>query len=510
MLIQNHPLSVALPNSIESHTKMQSTYNSRKLHSHNLGTSSPPTWTMRVLVIVPLLWTLTGTSKAGTMTFPIATGGAVMSFASDGSNFLAGVEDHLSTPSTIGAQLLSANGTPVGPLIPTGRSGIATAVAFDGTNYLLIWEDDGLGTLNGNTGWKIFGQFISKAGALVGTPFPITSAGIWFDGIKTIAFGGGKYLVTYTRLINPANGAQSNNRYVAGRLVNPDGSLENEFRISSGYGNASDVVFGANQFFVVWCEDGADKEIRGRFLTQAGVPGTEISVNASPAPSDNPKSVAFDGINFLVVWNDEVGGAGTYTWDCFGQIVSPTGALVGGVITLTDEPGPQMVTSLASDGTHYLAVWMDMSNPSNWDSYCRFLTCKGAYFGDKTPISTAPGNQMCGVGYANGKFIIAINNGIVMNEGGIAQIDASSGMIFNPPSDPQIQTADSAFGLGTNRFGFTITGYTNVVVIVEASASLRNPNWIPIQTNVLSGGSSYFSEPNWQTYPARFYRLRTP
>ena len=52
------------------------------------------------------------------------------------------------------------------------------------------------------------------------------------------------------------------------------------------------------------------------------MPGAEIVVNASPAPSDNPKSVTFDGTNYLVVWNDEVGGKGTETWDCFGQLVS--------------------------------------------------------------------------------------------------------------------------------------------------------------------------------------------
>ena len=124
-----------------------------------------------------------------------------------------------------------------------------------------------------------------------------------------------------------------------GRFVNTDGSLGTEFRISSGSGKASDVAFDGTNFFVIWCEDSQDKEIRGRFVNLTGTPGTEISVNASTAPSDNPKSVAFDGTNYLVVWNDETSGADTGTWDVFGQRVSPAGALVGGVITRYQRAG---------------------------------------------------------------------------------------------------------------------------------------------------------------------------
>ncbi|HWH70596.1 MAG TPA: hypothetical protein VNT26_14505, partial [Candidatus Sulfotelmatobacter sp.] len=409
-----------------------------------------------------------------------------------------------------GAQMLATNGTKAGPLIATGRSGIATAVAFDGTNYLLIWEDDGLGTLNGDTGWQVFGQFITKAGAVAGPPFAISTTGIWFDGIKTLAFGGGKYLVTYTRLIVPANGGASNNRYIAGRLVSPDGTMGQEFRISSGFGKASDVAFGGDKFFVVWCEDAADAEIRGRFVSPAGVLASEISVNASAAPSDNPKSVAFDGTQFLVVWNDEVAGKDTQTWDCFGQLVGPSGALVGGVIPITEEPGPQMVTSVAFDGNRYLAAWTDMSNPFNWDCYGRFIQPNGALFGDKFAISTAAGNQLCGVGFANGKYLVAVNSGVILGEGGISQVDASFGLLITPPANPQVQTADATFGVRANRFGFTITGYTNAVVVVEACTNLLSPTWFPVGTNTLSGGASYFSDSQWTTSSLRFYRLRAP
>jgi len=33
---------------------------------------------------------------------------------------------------------------------------------------------------------------------------------------------------------------------------------------------------------------------------------------------------------------------------------------------------------------------------------------------------------------------------------------------------------------------------------------------LPLATNTFTGGSSYFSDPQWTNYPARFYRLRAP
>jgi hypothetical protein len=150
---------------------------------------------------------------AASVPFNIATNGASMGASFDGTNYLVGIENHLTSPTSIGAQMISTTGVKIGSLIPTGHNGIATAVAFDGMNHLLIWENDPGGTSPGR--FQIYGQFISKAGTIVGSPFAITSAGIWFDGMKTMAFGNGKYLVTYTRLINPELGDRSDNRYIA-------------------------------------------------------------------------------------------------------------------------------------------------------------------------------------------------------------------------------------------------------------------------------------------------------
>jgi len=46
--------------------------------------------------------------------------------------------------------------------------------------------------------------------------------------------------------------------------------------------------------------------------------------------------------------------------------------------------------------------------------------------------------------------------------------------------------------------------------VVEASTNVGNPIWLPVGTNTLTGGSSYFSDSQWTNYHGRFYRLHSP
>jgi hypothetical protein len=76
--------------------------------------------------------------------------------------------------------------------------------------------------------------------------------------------------------------------------------------------------------------------------------------------------------------------------------------------------------------------------------------------------------------------------------------------------NPQVQTSGASFGVRTNRFGFTISGTSGLVIVVEACKNLAHPAWSPVRTNTLTGGSSYFSDAQWTNYPDRFYRLSSP
>jgi hypothetical protein len=75
--------------------------------------------------------------------------------------------------------------------------------------------------------------------------------------------------------------------------------------------------------------------------------------------------------------------------------------------------------------------------------------------------------------------------------------------------DPKVRN-DSTFGVGPSGFGFTITGPTNVPIVVQACTDLVESAWFALATNTLTGGSSYFSDPQWTNDPARFYRFCAP
>jgi hypothetical protein len=76
------------------------------------------------------------------------------------------------------------------------------------------------------------------------------------------------------------------------------------------------------------------------------------------------------------------------------------------------------------------------------------------------------------------------------------------------PWNAQVQN-DAQFGVQTNQFGFDVIG-DNWTFVVEACTNLANPVWIPVTTNITTGGQAYVADPNWTNYPGRFYRLRSP
>jgi hypothetical protein len=76
--------------------------------------------------------------------------------------------------------------------------------------------------------------------------------------------------------------------------------------------------------------------------------------------------------------------------------------------------------------------------------------------------------------------------------------------------NPLIQGSDFGLCVRSNRCAFTITGTTDIPIVVEACTNLRSASWTSLQSCTLTNGSIYFSDPQRATYPIRFYRIRSP
>ena len=66
----------------------------------------------------------------------------------------------------------------------------------------------------------------------------------------------------------------------------------------------------------------------------------------------------------------------------------------------------------------------------------------------------------------------------------------------------------TAVGVHSDGFGFTINGTGGLTVVVEAATNVAATSWLPLSTNTLFDGSSYFVDPDWKNHSARFYRVR--
>ncbi len=79
-------------------------------------------------------------------------------------------------------------------------------------------------------------------------------------------------------------------------------------------------------------------------------------------------------------------------------------------------------------------------------------------------------------------------------------------LLWNPTASPK----DPDFGVKDGRFGFQIMGTPGITVVVEVSPDFEHISWVPVSTNTLVDGSSYFTDSLSNTRPRGFYRFRTP
>jgi hypothetical protein len=292
--------------------------------------------------------------------FPVATNNSIIevsfSAAFDGTNYLVGVQGGPQDHDEVIAQLVSRSGALIGPGVSTGRFGSIPQVAFDGTNYFMVWQDAT------NTG-GIYGQFIDRSGALINQAFPVTTNPAAqdpdLDPMRPIAYGAGKYLVVY-------NDNRTGTKGIYGQLVSISGALSGaEIVISqdSLSSQEASVAFDGTNFLVVWQKRTAaiqeQYDTRGVFISPSGNKGTPFVISQTTSARHNPLNLVFNGNNYFVVWNRDVGpGFPSPTqWDLYARFVSPGGAFPGSEIALVTGTNQPVVPGLAFDGTNYLMSW---------------------------------------------------------------------------------------------------------------------------------------------------------
>ncbi|MCK4941825.1 T9SS type A sorting domain-containing protein [candidate division WOR-3 bacterium] len=362
--------------------------------------------------------------------------------ASDGSDFLVVWEDDRDYPAgDVYASRVSATGT---VLDPQGVD-VTTAAAFQDnpgaacgtTNFLVAWGD----YRNGLYSSDIYGTRVDATGNILDSPsfvicnapFGQYSPSIAFDGTNYCAVWthniGGAWAAKGTRVnpmgivldpsyINISSGgnalsphiASSGNDFLAvwvdyrnsytspdiyGARIDSNGSVLDPTGIAiSTVGEIqynTSTTFGSTVYFVVWRDNrNGLHDIYGARIASNGVVLDPNGIAISTATSfQDYASVAFDGTNYLVVWQDERNGSP----DIYGARVGQSGVVLDpNGIPLSTAPCDQTKPSVSFDGTYYLIAWEDNRNGPPSDIYGALVNTSGVVV-DSFTISTQSGTQ---------------------------------------------------------------------------------------------------------------------
>jgi hypothetical protein len=317
--------------------------------------------------------------------------------AFDGSNYLVAWQHLIVTGyADIHASRVSTSGVVLDSIVVCAADSeqAAPAVAFDGTNYFVVWQDERNGPSD-----DIYGARVSTAGSVLDPGgIVVSSAGTWQEA-PALAFDGTNYLVSWQDLRT-----MSNDIYAA--RVNPGGTVLDStgFVVSEATNTQSlpALAFDGINYLAVWndARSGTSGDIYGARIGPGGavLDPYGIAVTAKINSQSNP-AVAFDGTNYLLAWSDDRNG----DRDIYGARVSQTGALLDtAALAVSIASGDQDYPTIAFDGTNYLVAWED-ERGSYSDVYCSRVTTDGSVLDPSgKPVSTAANLQKAPVAAFDG------------------------------------------------------------------------------------------------------------
>jgi len=259
------------------------------------------------------------------------------------------------------------------------------AVAFDGTNCLVVWEDGRPGLLP-----DIYGCRVTPGGVVL-EPYGIQiGCDRYSQASPALGFDGTNYLVVWDDdLLGYAD--------IFGARVSQAGVVLEPSRIpistAASYQELPAVAFDGTNFLAVWQDyrNGVDYDIYGARVTPAGtvLDPSGFVISQATGGQGGP-AVSFDGANFLVVWQDYRSGS---ECDIYGARVTSAGAVLDtSGIVISQAANGQWSPAIACDGTNFLVVWTDSRSGSSWDIYGAWVQPGGTVF-DESPLVTQEGNQ---------------------------------------------------------------------------------------------------------------------
>jgi hypothetical protein len=224
---------------------------------------------------------------------------------------------------------------PISLVPPSPHASFNFQLTSDGDNYLLVYPDS----------IALWGIMINNQLQVIDTISIIRWNGVEQVPAFDVTFGGGNYLVSF-----------ANYQYIYGVRIRPDGIVIDTVPIlidTLPNASYSRCAYGDSIYLVVI-------EFQGNlYCKRISIDGQILDPNLIPInddPSARYPSVAFGGGNFIVVWQDYLLGDIDIRYTIItpeGQVVNPDGIILSTATQTQEDP------AIAFDGTNYLAVWQD-------------------------------------------------------------------------------------------------------------------------------------------------------
>ncbi len=310
--------------------------------------------------------------------------------AFDGVNYLVVWQDDRNGDFDVYGARLTQEGVVIDtgafPIVNAPGNQLNPAVAFDGNNYLVVWEDHRSGDAD------VYGARVTTSGVVLDTASIQISVELYDQRYPSISFGDSQYLVIWSNWDGSSRLSLSGCRVdTAGIVVDTSGIAV----APTGQPGRSAVAFDGTNFFVIWAKVlwvGSYAHIYGARVSASGqVLDTNtiyVGHGTQNQYCDYP-SVAFDGTNYLVVYSEMWGYPDVFTNVC-GHRVDQSGVVLDPSPILIYEYSGSMPRA-AFDGSNYLITWV--KEYPNWPPYyfeikARRLTCTGHLVGESATVST--------------------------------------------------------------------------------------------------------------------------
>jgi hypothetical protein len=314
----------------------------------------------------------------------------VPALAFDGANFLVTWQDYRSDSSW---DVYAARVTPQGTVLDPSGIPVSTAadqqgspaIAFDGANSLVVWGDGRSGS-----SYDIYAARVTPQGAVLDpNGIPVSTAADW-QQYPALAFDGANFLVTWEDHRSGGCDIYAARVTPQGTVLDPNGI---PVSTAADWQEYPAIAFDGANFLVTWTDyRGSSHDIYAARVTPQGTVLDPNGIRVSTAADDQEyPALAFDGANFLVAWQDWRSGS---DYDIYAARVTPQGTVLDpSGIPVSTAPDGQWRPALAFEGANSLVTWQDRRSGASWDIYAARVTPAGVVF-DTGPAVRQEGDQI--------------------------------------------------------------------------------------------------------------------